>query len=128
VMAPRSGAFESLTERHAGPVVILNMLKFKADAGDGRTGAEAYAAYGSAVTEIVQAYGGELVWSGRPEAVLSGDAAGGWDAVVLMRYPSAEALARMSDSPEYKAVHHDRVAGLERTTVIACSETFVLGR
>jgi uncharacterized protein (DUF1330 family) len=125
-ISPAADTFQTLVERHSGPVVILNLLKFKADAGDGRTGAQAYAVYGAAASEIVRALGGELVWSGRPQAVLAGDAAGDWDAVALMRYPSAQALAGMSASPEYQAILHHRAAGLERTTVIACSEDFTL--
>jgi uncharacterized protein (DUF1330 family) len=128
-IAPKAGVFQNLIERVAGPVVMVNLLKFKQDAGDGRTGAEAYAAYGAAVTEIVQSYGGDVVWGGRPEEVFFGeDGDNDWDAVLLVRYPSAEALAAMSASPEYGAVWHHRIAGLERTKIFACSQTFVLGQ
>jgi uncharacterized protein (DUF1330 family) len=128
-VTPRAGAFQGLSEKTTGPVVMVNLLKFKKDAGDGRTGAEAYAAYGAAVTDILRDYGAEVVWAGRPEQLFSGEQTDeDWDAVVLVRYPTAQALADMSASPEYGAAHHDRIAGLERTTIIACSQTFTLGQ
>jgi uncharacterized protein (DUF1330 family) len=121
-IAPNPEVFQDLITRHAGPVVMLNLLKFKADAGDGRTGAEAYAAYGAAVTEMIRSRGGEVLWSGRAEAMLIGGAADQWDMVALVRYPSPLTLAEMGASPEYQSVHHHREAGLERTTLIACTE------
>ena len=129
VIAPRAGVFDGLIEKTTGPVVMVNLLKFKKDAGDGRTGAEAYAAYGAAVTEILKDYGADVVWAGRPEQLFSGEKTDAdWDAVLLVRYPTAEALAAMSASSEYGAIYHDRIAGLERTTIIACSQTFTLGQ
>lgn len=127
--APRAGVFQGLIAQTTGPVVMVNLLKFKKDAGDGRTGAEAYAAYGAAVTDILKAYGADVVWAGRPEQLFSGEKTDqDWDAVLLVRYPTAQALADMSASPEYGATYYDRIAGLERTTIIACSETYVLGQ
>jgi len=63
-----------------------------------------------------------VVWSGKPVAALMGNTSDAWDLVSLMRYPSAGALAEMTSSLEYKAAHHDRELGIERTTVIACAE------
>lgn len=51
-IAPKPEVLADLVARHRGPVVMLNVLKFKPDAGDGRTGVEAYAAYGAAATEM----------------------------------------------------------------------------
>lgn len=126
-IAPNAGAFEDLIARHPGSVVMLNLLKFNPDAGDGRTGAEAYAAYGAAVTGMIRARGGEVVWSGRPEAVLVGGGHDEWDLVALVRYPSPRALAEMSVSPEYQAIHHHREVALARTALIACTELNSLG-
>jgi uncharacterized protein (DUF1330 family) len=126
-IAPKPETFQELIVRHSGPIVMLNLLKFKRDAGDGRTGAEAYAAYGAAVTEMITSRGGEILWSGRPEALLIGGSGDEWDMVALVRYPSPRALAEMGSSPEYQAIHHHREAGLERTVLIACSELRALG-
>jgi hypothetical protein len=90
---PRPEAFAELIARHSGPVVMLNLLKFKTDAGDGRTGMEAYAAYGDAATEMIRSRGGEVLWAGRPEAVLVGGSGDEWDMIALVRYPSPRVLA-----------------------------------
>jgi uncharacterized protein (DUF1330 family) len=126
--APRAEVFQNLIGRHSGPIVIVNMLKFKADAGDGRTGPQAYADYGNAVTDILSAYGGEVVWTGRQQEILTGGPQDDWDVVLLVRYPSVDALARMSASPEYRAIYHHRTAALEREAVTALSENFTLGQ
>src|ERR1700752_3912481 len=89
---PKPEAFAALIARHPGPIVMLNLLKFKIDAGDGRAGVEAYATYGDAATQMIRARGGEVLWAGRPEAVLVGDSADEWDMVALVRYPSPRAL------------------------------------
>jgi uncharacterized protein (DUF1330 family) len=126
---PRAGVFDGLIAKTTGPVVMVNLLKFKKDAGDGRTGAEAYAAYGAAVTGILKDYGADVVWAGRPEQLFSGEKTDeDWDVVLLVRYPTAQALADMSASPEYGATYYDRIAAIERTTIIACSETYTLGQ
>jgi uncharacterized protein (DUF1330 family) len=121
-IAPKPEVFAELVARHTGPVVMLNLLKFKLDAGDGRTGVEAYAAYGAAATEMITSRGGEVLWAGRPEAVLIGGSADQWDMIALVRYPSPGTLAEMAASAEYQAIHHHREAGLERTVLIACTE------
>jgi len=122
---PRDDVLRDLAERHAGPVVIMNLLKFKPDAGDGRTGPQAYADYGALAAEILPVYGAAVVWTGRQQEIITGG--GDWDVVLLVRYPSVDALARMSASPEYRAIYHHRTAALARETVTALSEDFALG-
>lgn len=124
---PRADILEHLAGRHAGPVVIMNLLKFKADAGDGRTGRQAYADYGALAAEILPVYGAEVVWTGRQQEIVNGGAQDDWDVVLLVRYPSVDALARMSASAEYRAIYHHRTAALARETVTALSEDFALG-
>jgi uncharacterized protein (DUF1330 family) len=98
-----------------GPVVMLNLLKFK------QGGAESYARYGDAATGMIEQRGGRLLWSGRAEQVLIGDPAADWDVVLLVEYPSRAAFIEMVSSPAYLEAHADREAGLERTVVVACS-------
>ena len=103
-----------------GPVVMLNMLKFKPGSE------EAYLRYGDAARAMISERGGRLVWSGRAEQVLIGDPAADWDAVLLVEYPSRAAFIEMVSSPAYIEAHADREAGLERTIVVACSPTDVV--
>ncbi|HEX4507746.1 MAG TPA: DUF1330 domain-containing protein [Alphaproteobacteria bacterium] len=124
---PSADVLGDLAEHHTGPIVIMNLLKFKEDAGDGRTGRQAYADYGALAAEILPVYGAEVVWTGRQMAVIAGGAQDDWDVVLLVRYPSVGALARMSASPEYRAIYHHRTAALARETVTALAEDFALG-
>jgi len=95
-----------LAMEHDGPIVMLNLLKFKADGG-----AEKYAKYAAAVEPILEKLGARIIFSGRAEFCLIGN--GDWDAVALVEYPKKQTLIQMSMSPEYQAIHHFREEGLE---------------
>ncbi|MGQ0824543.1 MAG: DUF1330 domain-containing protein [Actinomycetota bacterium] len=101
---------------------MLNLLKFKTRTDDGAaTGGEEYQKYGDAVVQMVEARGGKVIWQGRAEQVLIGDATKDWDSVVLVQYPSRKAFVEMTTSDAYERTHGHREAGLERTIVVACS-------
>jgi len=112
-----------------GEVVMLNLLHFArpdgAEAG-GRdpataTGAAAYRDYTERVVAMVEARGGRVVWTGRPEHVLIGDpAADDWDLVALVSYPTRAAFIDMVTSPKYEEAHAHRERGLDRTVLLAC--------
>jgi uncharacterized protein (DUF1330 family) len=115
-ITPNLDQFQALAAApDQGPVVMLNLLKFKPGSE------ESYLRYGDAARAMIEERGGRLVWSGRAEQVLIGDAAAGWDAVLLVEYPSRAAFIEMVSSPAYLEAHADREAGLERTIVVACS-------
>ena len=120
-----------------GEVVMINLLHFaRADddtegnaaakddaaANDGAaTGAHAYRDYSDQVVKMVEARGGKVIWTGRPEHVLIGDsAADAWDLVALVSYPSRAAFVDMVTSPKYEEAHTDRERGLDRTVLLAC--------
>ncbi len=73
--------FEQLAQApDDGPVVMLNLLKFKATASDGSgAGAATYGRYGEAAVEMVEARGAQVVWAGRGDQVLIRDPAEDWD-------------------------------------------------
>jgi uncharacterized protein (DUF1330 family) len=103
-----------------GPVVMLNLLKFKPRAeGEEGTGADAYRRYGEKAIKMIEACGGRLLWSGRPSHILVGSDADNWDMIVLVEYPSPRAFFEMATSAEYQQIHVHREAGLERTVLIA---------
>ena len=115
-ITPNLDQFQALAASpDEGPVVMLNLLKFKPG------GEESYLRYGDAAKDMVEERGGRLLWSGRAQQVLIGDPAADWDVVVLVEYPSRKAFMEMVSSPEYLQAHADREAGLERTVVVACS-------
>jgi uncharacterized protein (DUF1330 family) len=103
-----------LAEDPGGPVVMLNLLKFKAEGGR-----ESYAAYMRALTDYTAKIGAEVVYLGDTSTTLVAPAAHDWDAVLLVRYPSREAFSKMVADPEYQAVTHLRTAALEEAVLEA---------
>jgi uncharacterized protein (DUF1330 family) len=115
-----------------GEVVMINLLHFARGADDApedaaaedkaaTTGAHAYRDYSDQVVKMVEARGGRVIWTGRPEHVLIGDpAADAWDLVALVSYPSRAAFVDMVTSPNYEEAHADRERGLDRTVLLAC--------
>ena len=100
-----------------GPVVMLNLLKFKP-----RGGSQEYGKYGDSVTKMVEARGGKILWMGKVDQTLIGDIAEeDWDAVALVQYPSRKAFIDMATSTEYDKAHEHRESGLERTVLLACT-------
>jgi uncharacterized protein (DUF1330 family) len=123
-----------------GEVVMINLLHFArpdgaepasapdpkggstGEAGASRaTGAAAYRDYSDRVVAMVEARGGRVIWTGRPENVLIGDSeADAWDLVALVSYPSRSAFIDMVTSPKYEEAHDHRERGLDRTVLLAC--------
>ena len=119
-----------------GEVVMINLLHFarsdedgaEADRSDGSdgsgeqsSGAGAYREYSDQVIKMVEARGGKVIWTGRPENVLIGDTgADAWDLVALVSYPSRSAFIDMVTSPKYEQAHEHRARGLDRTVLLAC--------
>ena len=121
---PNKSQFIELMEApDEGPVVMLNLLKFKSTADDGKgTGASEYGKYGDAAVQMVEARGGKVLWMGRADQILIGDPAESWDSVALVQYPSRKDFIEMVSTPEYEQAHEHRESGLERTVLIACTE------
>ena len=118
-ITPNLDQFQQLAAApDTGPVVMINLLKFREDDGEG---ADDYRRYGDVALEMVEQQGGRLLWAGTGDQVLIGDAEQGWDAVLLVEYPSRAAFIEMVSRPEYLEAHAHRERGLERTVVIACT-------
>jgi uncharacterized protein (DUF1330 family) len=121
---PNKAQFIELMEApDEGPVVMLNLLKFKEKAeGSGGSGASEYGTYSDAAVQMVEARGGKVLWMGRADQILIGDPEEAWDAVALVQYPSRKDFVEMVSTPEYESAHEHRESGLERTVLIACTE------
>jgi uncharacterized protein (DUF1330 family) len=114
-ITPNAEQFRELaTSADEGPVVMLNLLKFKPGEG-----AREYDAYGNAATRMVGEGGGRVLYVGRCDQVLIGDTAEAWDAIALVEYPSRKAFIEMVSRKDYKQAHEHRESGLERTIVLA---------
>ncbi len=115
-----------------GPVVMMNLLKFRETANYSPeagmascSGKAAYARYQHAFTVAVGAISqAEVLYDGPCEQVFIGQAgtdATNWDKLLLVRYPSRQHfLAMMADDSYRDALVH-RYAGLERTVLIQCA-------
>jgi uncharacterized protein (DUF1330 family) len=115
-----------------GEVVMINLLHFaKGESSDGAggertgsgepTGSGAYRDYSDQVVKMVEARGGRVIWTGRPENVLIGDGEqDAWDLVALVSYPSRAAFIDMVTSSSYQEAHTHRERGLDRTVLLAC--------
>ena len=100
-----------------GPVVMMNLLKFKS-----REGASEYSKYGQSAVQMVEARGGKVLWMGKVDQTLIGPVDEAWDAVALVQYPSRKAFVEMTSTEEYDAAHEHRESGLERTLLLACTQ------
>ncbi len=99
-----------------GPIVMVNLLKFKPDGG-----AAHYAKYAAGVAPLLEQVGGRVLFSGAAKYCWIGNA--DWDAVALVEYPRKEALMEMTSLPAYQAIHQHREAGLEGQVNYAVAQT-----
>ena len=114
---PNVDQFAALASAAKGddrPVVMVNLLKYKAGGGSAE-----YGKYGDAAVRMIGDTGGRVIFSGRCNQVLIGDPTQDWDAVVLVEYPNRQALIDMVSRKDYQQAHEYRASGLERTMVYA---------
>ena len=107
-----------------GPIVMLNLLRFKPQADgidQGATGAEAYSRYSVAAEPFLRAVGGRLVEALVPQDSVIGPQEGEWDLVLLVEYPSRQKFLEMATNAEYQKIHAHRDAALADSRLIACS-------
>jgi uncharacterized protein (DUF1330 family) len=111
----------------AGPVVMINLLRFKdradgVDAGDGITGAEAYfERYAPGVAPHLERIGGRVLLAAPAQASVIGPERTEWDLVLAVEYPSRAAFLSMVTDPDYLNVHAHRAAALADSRLIACA-------
>jgi len=102
-----------LASKEEGPVVMLNLLKFKADGGQ-----QAYARYAEVSSRMIQEVGGRILYAGRWNETIVGEPQD-WDAIAMVEYPSRRAFIEMVSRPDYQEAHKHREEGLERAVLNA---------
>ena len=107
-------------------IVMVNLLKYHEKAGENRTGAEAYRDYSNAIRPLLEKAGGRVLWVGNTMAQVIGEEDQNWDAVAIVEYPGSRAFLKMSSSPEYDAIHHDREAALVKTVLLATHTEYLV--
>ena len=93
-----------------GPVVMLNLNRYR--------DREAYARYGAVAAAVLERLGGRVLWHAAVNGSVVGDDS--YDDVIAVWYPSAAAFLALATDPETLAARHDRLAGLERATLLRC--------
>ncbi|WP_103354523.1 DUF1330 domain-containing protein [Amycolatopsis sp. CA-128772] len=97
-----------LADDPGGPVVMLNLLRFRPDGGR-----ESYRRYAEALNRGVNArYGLTVEYLGHGGPALVAEDGQAWDMVALVRYPDRTAFAAMVRDPEYRAIAHLRTEAL----------------
>lgn len=113
-------AFKALPREE--PIWMLNLVRFRDVAdypeghslhGQGLSGAEAYKRYGEDSGPIFDRVGGQVVWRGAMQVMLTGPTDEQWDTIFIAHYPTAGAFLAMVTDPDYReAVKHRQAAVL----------------
>ena len=95
-----------LAEDPGGPVVMLNLLRFKPGAREG------YERYAEAIRPFLDELGARVVYVGDCSTVLVAPEGHDWDAVLIVEYPSRRAFSSMVANPDYQRITGLRTAAL----------------
>ncbi len=109
-----------------GPVVMLNLMRFREHSLDGNgSGWDAYLRYSALAIKEIKKVGGTIFWAGDAEAVALGLPENNrWDYAALVRYPSRAAFLAMMTSPHYAVANVERTNGCADHTILAIRETY----
>ena len=119
--------FAALSADASGtPVVMLNLVRFRERSADGDgSGHDAYLRYSRGFVPLLKRCGGTILWAGDVTGVAIGDdEADAWDYAVLVQYPDRQAFVATITSDDYRAINHDRLAGLDKHVILPVSETY----
>jgi uncharacterized protein (DUF1330 family) len=126
---PTASRVEALmADESGGPVVMVNLLKFRAKAvyPDGRatdlTGRQAYNLYAAPMQNVIEQGGGKVLFGGDIASLVIGDVTDIWDTCILVEYPSAAAFAAIVTSPPVAEIGAHRAAGLEGQLLIRAKQ------
>jgi uncharacterized protein (DUF1330 family) len=106
-----------LAEDAGGPVVMLNLLRFRPDGGR-----ERYLEYVEHFRRTAAPHGAQVLYVGDGSTALVAEPGQSWDAVLLVRYPSRQAFSDMVRDPAYAAGTHLRTEALEEAVLQATKE------
>jgi len=111
------GIKQYVEDDDGGPVVMLNMLKYKTDGGR-----ESYGEYSAKVMSFLEAVGGEVLFAGEAATALVAPDGWDWDSVILVRYPSRAKFLEMVMNPDYQAITQLRTEGLDEAILQATKQ------
>jgi hypothetical protein len=118
--------------RISGSVVMLNLLRFRAQADYSATpdlappepidGVAAYQRYIEHTLPLLRKSGGDVIFLGRGGPFLIGPPGERWDAVLLVRQRSVADFMAFASTPEYLAGLGHRTAALEDSRLLPLVE------
>lgn len=121
-LIPGEAGLAALPERFGdGPVVMVNLIRFRDEAGEpceGMTGAEAYGRYSEGTIPFLEGAGARVISALACDEALIGPEDREWDMVIAVEYPSPKAFLTMIQDPGYLEVHRFRAAALEDSRLI----------
>ena len=109
------------------PIQMLNLIRLRPmadypadhpDHGQGKTGLEAYRAYGRSSAAIFARVGGRQVWAGKPQVMVTGPQDEAWDLAFIAEYPSSQAFIEMVRDPDYREFVKHRTAGVAESRLL----------
>ena len=112
------------------PIHMLNLIRLKPladyppdhpDHGKGRTGLDAYRAYGRTTAPIFARLGGRQVWAGKPQVMVTGPQDEAWDLAFIAEYPNSAAFLAMVSDPEYREFVKHRTAAVADSRLVRLS-------
>jgi hypothetical protein len=107
-----------------GPVVMVNLLRFKATAdapNEKLSGEAAYRLYAEKMVAFVKSRGGRVIWSGRLDAQVIGGSADAFHMIGLVEYPSRRVFAQIAMDPYVQEIGVHRASGLEGQWLLAAT-------
>ena len=131
---PNPDAFAALVRNHPdGPVVMLNLLRFRAEADYSASpelapdtpisGAAAYKRYARHATPLLTEAGSEVLWAGLASATLIGPVDERWDHVLLVRHRSVADFIAFASNRAYLAGLGHRTAALADSRLVPVRQT-----
>jgi len=111
---------------HQGPVVMVNLMRFRERSLDGDgSGWDAYLRYSALTVPMIKARGGTLLWTGDAKAVALGEQDGNrWDYLALVYYPTADFIEMMTSADYENRCDPHRRNGCAEHVIIATAEAY----
>ena len=115
---PTRDQFKAIaTSNIEGKLSMLNLLKFKAKAGD-ISGKEQYKLYMAAATPFFEKVNAKVVFYGKPIASFIGPTEAEWDKVLIVEYADKSDFIKMLTAEGYPS--EMRAKALEDSRLIVC--------
>ena len=118
-----------------GPVVMLNLLKFKTSADYSKakelapeneiSGREAYQLYMEHTMPFLKEAGSEVVFHGKADNFLIGPEAENWDLALLVRHESTAKFMEFASKPAYLKGAGHRTAALKDSRLLPIEEQVI---